>query len=97
MKDPLVSEALVGPFALEGSLDHSYLKLGDLVHELKKKGPGRYAIAGGIGERFAIVMYEDLSWRVSTTQYELFEEVVRFKPLNTPHVTNPEGFLGGFS
>lgn len=83
MKDPLVSEALVGPFTLEDRMSNSYLKLGDLVHQLKKDGvPGRYPVQGGIGERFAIVMYEDFSWRISTTQYELFE---------------PRGFLGGFS
>lgn len=73
MRDPSVSEALVGPFTLEGyGLFPDYQRLGDLVHQLKELGPGRYAVLGGVGERFAIVLYEDFSWRISTTQYELF-------------------------
>lgn len=73
MRDPSVSEALVGPFQLlDKGLSPSYEKLGDLVHQCKEFGAGRYLVEGGIGERFAIVLYDDMSWRISTTQLELF-------------------------
>lgn len=73
MFDPTVSEALVGPFSLVDK-GLSYLKLGELVHELKKTSkPGRYLVQGGIGEYFAIVLYEDLSWRVSTPQIPIWD------------------------
>lgn len=73
--DPSVSEALVGPFQVLGQgLSPSYAKLGDLVHQLKEFGPGRYLVEGAIpGERFSIVMYEDFSWRISTLQIDLFD------------------------
>lgn len=71
MIDSHVSEGLVGPFALVQQ-GLSFEKLGDLVHQCKELGPARYLVHGGCNEVFCIVMYEDSSWRIATTQHELF-------------------------
>lgn len=74
MRDPSVSEALVGPFqVLDKGLSPSYQRLGDLVHQLKEFGPGRYLVGNAVNEKFSIVLYEDGSWRVSTLQLDLFD------------------------
>ena len=86
MRDPRVSECLVGPFQLLGQgLSPSYQKLGDLVHQLKEFGPGRYLVEPAINERFSIVLYEDMSWRISTTQLDLFDPYASKFATESPH------------
>lgn len=71
--DPTVSQALVGPFSVLGLGPFPlYERLGDLVHQLKEIGPGRYLVENTVKERFCIVLYEDHSWRISTTQLDIF-------------------------
>lgn len=78
VQEPLVSEALVGPFSLvEDGL--CFDKIGEIVSYLKSnKRIGRFLVHGFVNEVFTVVIYEDFSWRISTTQYELF-------PRNSAH------------
>lgn len=52
----------------------SHVSLGELLTELKAAGPGRYPITNSKAVTFAIVIYDDLSWRATDGQLSIFEE-----------------------
>lgn len=52
--------------------ERSFETLGDLLVDLRTRGPGRYPTTNSKGETFSIIVYDDGSWRATSAQLDLF-------------------------
>lgn len=82
------AQYFLAPFANQQS-GLSHVSLGDLLTELKAAGPGRYPITNSQGTNFCIIVYNDLSWRATTSQLTLFAEYDEHRLSEPPPGASP--------